>query len=161
MLRAPAQLISGIEPLNHPHPAFGPPLPHGEWREGVRGIGSAADGISDDWMESLETQIRPRSTRMMRITNSAPTSPPGPYPHLLLYGHVGRTPSRIRMRRTIRSVPIKFGFSVDSGKCLAQFVPGSCYFTMMLFLTSLTPLTPRAISPARFFWAAVSTNPLS
>lgn len=36
-----------------------------------------------------------------------------------------------------------------------------CYFVMRSFFTSLTPFTPRAISPAFLAFSAESTKPLS
>lgn len=49
-------------------------------------------------------QILPSSTRMMTIIRIVPRPPLGPYPHLLLCGHVGSAPMRRRMRTTSRMV---------------------------------------------------------
>jgi hypothetical protein len=47
---------------------------------------------------------------MMTTMRMRPTIPEGPYPQLLLWPHVGMTPSKIRMRIMIRIVPRDMAF---------------------------------------------------
>jgi len=49
--------------------------------------------------------ILPSSARMMMITSSKPTNPPGAYPQELLYPHVGSTPINASTNRIIKIVP--------------------------------------------------------
>jgi hypothetical protein len=47
----------------------------------------------------------PSRAKMMTTMRMRPTIPEGPYRQPLLWPHVGKTPSKIRMRIMIRTVP--------------------------------------------------------
>src|SRR3972149_511716 len=65
--------------------------------------------------------MRPTSTRIKRTTRISPTVPLGTYPQLRLCGHVGSTPTSIRIRITSKIVPITTSFA--SGLFQFQLMP--------------------------------------
>src|SRR3972149_6856731 len=65
--------------------------------------------------------MRPTSTRIKRTTRISPTVPLGTYPQLRLCGHVGSTPTSIRIRITSKIVPIATSFA--SGLFQFQMMP--------------------------------------
>ena len=54
----------------------------------------------------LEVYTQPSNTRIMTIISSVPTVPPGAYPQDRLWGQVGMTPRRTKIKITIKIPPI-------------------------------------------------------
>jgi len=53
-----------------------------------------------------QVQSFPRRSKTIRMTTMSPTIPLGPYPQLLLCPHVGKTPTKARIRMITRMVPL-------------------------------------------------------
>lgn len=65
--------------------------------------------------DSANSYIRPISNRIIRIINTNPIPPLGPYPQDLLCGQVGMAPISISIKKISRMVPIDILFLPVNG----------------------------------------------
>ena len=97
------------------------------------------------WLRARRVYSRPSNARMMMMTSRSPTIPPGPYPQLLLYPQVGRTPINASINRTINIVPRLITSSFLSSDFTRLFVKRA--ISSGLYAPAEEPFLPWGFAP--------------